>query len=94
VLSLVRIGGGRRPQAGDNVQLFSTALLKGLEAAVADPDEAGTILQKYAPTAGPGSAAAELTVMAPYVRGSGGPLGTVLAERLLLPWVRATTSAR
>jgi NitT/TauT family transport system substrate-binding protein len=66
----------------DRVRKFSAALLKGLEAAIANPDEAGTILKKYAPTADPRSAAAELTVMAPYVRGSGGPLGTLDQRRI------------
>ncbi|WP_236717980.1 ABC transporter substrate-binding protein [Actinoplanes sp. TFC3] len=52
----------------DKVKKFSAALLKGLDDAITKPDEAGTILKKYVATANPKSAAAELTLMGPFVR--------------------------
>jgi len=68
----------------EKVKKFSAALLKGLEAAIASPDEAGTILKKAVPTANPASAAAELTLMAPFVRSeaSGVPVGALDSQRV------------
>jgi NitT/TauT family transport system substrate-binding protein len=71
-------------QNPEKVRKFTTALLKGLEAAVTNPDEAGQILKKYVPTANPTAAAAELKLMAAYVRsdGSGVPVGALDAQRV------------
>jgi NitT/TauT family transport system substrate-binding protein len=68
----------------EKVKKFSAALLKGLDYAIANPAEAGQILQKAVPTAIPESAAAELTLMAPFVRpeASGVPVGALDSERV------------
>lgn len=50
------------------VRRFTAALLKGLSDAIDHPAEAGEILRKYVPGADPVAAAAETTLMAPYVR--------------------------
>jgi NitT/TauT family transport system substrate-binding protein len=47
---------------------FRTALLRGLEYAMANPAEAGQILARYAPEADPEVAAAETELMIPYAR--------------------------
>ncbi|MGC4893959.1 ABC transporter substrate-binding protein [Micromonospora sp. DT31] len=61
------------------VKRFTAALLKGLEYSLANPDEAGEILKKNVPAAVPAAAAAELKLMAAYVRSSnsGTALGTL-----------------
>ena len=64
----------------EKVKAFSQALLKGLEDAIGNPQEAGTILKKYVPTTVPESAAAELTLMAPFVQGA--PLGSLDKARV------------
>ena len=68
----------------DKVKKFSAALLKGLADSIDNPAEAGTIMQKYVKTAKPAGVAAELTLMAPYVRSaaSGVPVGALDAERV------------
>jgi NitT/TauT family transport system substrate-binding protein len=68
----------------EKVKKFTAALLKGLEDAIASPDEAGTILKKNVQTANPQSAAAELTLMAPFVRSeaSGVPVGALDSQRV------------
>jgi NitT/TauT family transport system substrate-binding protein len=68
----------------DKVKKFSTALLKGLEAAITSPAEAGQLLKKYVPTANPQAAAAELQLMAAFVRsdGSGVPVGALDSQRV------------
>ena len=68
----------------EKVKKFTAALLKGLEDAIANPDEAGKLLQKNVPTANPTSAAAELTLMAPFVRSeaSGVPVGALDSQRV------------
>jgi NitT/TauT family transport system substrate-binding protein len=68
----------------EKVKKFSAALLKGLETSITSPDEAGSILQKYVPTANPKSAAAELTLMAPFVRSeaSGVSVGALDNQRV------------
>ncbi|MFI7598502.1 ABC transporter substrate-binding protein [Actinoplanes sp. NPDC049681] len=68
----------------DKVKKFTEALLKGLQDSITNPDEAGTILKKYVPTADPKSAAAELTLMAPFVRSeaSGVPVGALDSQRV------------
>jgi NitT/TauT family transport system substrate-binding protein len=68
----------------DKVKKFSAALLKGLSDSIDNPAEAGKIMQKYVQTANPEGVAAELTLMAPYVRSSaaGIPVGALDAERV------------
>lgn len=52
------------------VKRFTAALLKGLEYSLANPKEAGEILKKNVEAANPLAAAAELELMAAYVRSS------------------------
>ncbi|KXK63632.1 hypothetical protein AWW66_02475 [Micromonospora rosaria] len=61
------------------VKRFSAALLKGLEYALAHPQEAGDILKKNVEASVPAAAAAELSLMAGYVRSNntGTALGTL-----------------
>ena len=68
----------------EKVKKFNEALLKGLSDSIDNPAEAGKILQKYVQTANPDGAAAELTLMAPYVRSAaaGVPVGALDAERV------------
>ena len=53
------------------VKRFTAALLKGLEYSLANPKEAGEILKKNVDAANPAAAAAELELMAAYVRSGG-----------------------
>jgi NitT/TauT family transport system substrate-binding protein len=55
----------------DLVRRFAQALLKGLVYAVEHPEEAGQILHRRVPAQDPATAAAELTLMRPYVRVNG-----------------------
>ena len=66
------------------VKRFTAALLKGLEYALANPQEAADILKKNVPAAVPAAAAAELQLMAGYVRSSnsGTALGTLDSGRV------------
>jgi NitT/TauT family transport system substrate-binding protein len=68
----------------EKVKKFSAALLKGLSDSIDNPAEAGKALQKAVPTANPDGAAAELTLMAPFVRSaaSGVPVGALDKERV------------
>jgi NitT/TauT family transport system substrate-binding protein len=68
----------------DMVKKFTQALLKGLEYAIENPKEAGEILKKYVPEANPAAAAAELELMAAFVRseGSGSAIGTIDSQRI------------
>jgi NitT/TauT family transport system substrate-binding protein len=61
------------------VKRFTQALLKGLEYSLAHPDEAGQVLKKNVAAANERSAAAELQLMAAYVRSSnsGTAIGTL-----------------
>lgn len=70
----------RRQLAADNPRLvrrFNTALLRGLEYALDNPDEAGEILAVDQPELDAEVAAAELRLMEPYVRQPGVPLGSI-----------------
>jgi NitT/TauT family transport system substrate-binding protein len=58
-------------QKPDLVRRFTGALLKGLQYAVDNPEEAGQILHKYVPTQDATVAAGELTLMKQYVSSSG-----------------------
>lgn len=66
------------------VKRFTAALLKGLEYALTNPQEAADILKKNVPAAVPAAAAAELQLMAGYVRSSnsGTALGTLDSGRV------------
>ncbi|MFG3418265.1 ABC transporter substrate-binding protein [Micromonospora sp. NPDC047730] len=66
------------------VKRFTAALMKGLEYSLANPQEAGNILKKNVDAANPASAAAELQLMAGYVRSSnsGTQLGTLDSGRV------------
>jgi len=68
----------------DRVKKFSDALLKGLQDAITNPDEAGTILKKYVDTAVPASASAELKLMGAFVKSeaSGVPVGALDSQRV------------
>ncbi|WP_097322368.1 ABC transporter substrate-binding protein [Paractinoplanes atraurantiacus] len=68
----------------EKVKKFNEALLKGLQDSIDNPADAGKILTKYVPTAKPEGAAAELTLMGPYVRSAaaGIPVGALDAERV------------
>jgi NitT/TauT family transport system substrate-binding protein len=71
-------------QNPDKVKKFTAALLKGLQDSVTNPTEAGKILKKYVPAAIPQAAAAELTLMGPFVRSeaSGVPVGALDSQRV------------
>ncbi|MGX6605774.1 ABC transporter substrate-binding protein [Micromonosporaceae bacterium Da 78-11] len=68
----------------EKVKKFSAALLRGLSDSIDNPAEAGKTMQKYVQTANPEGVAAELTLMAPYVRSAaaGIPVGALDAERV------------
>jgi NitT/TauT family transport system substrate-binding protein len=68
----------------EKVKKFTEALLKGLQDSITNPTEAGTILKKYVSTANPEAAAAELTLMGPFVRSeaSGVPVGALDNQRV------------
>ncbi|WP_433344713.1 ABC transporter substrate-binding protein [Micromonospora sp. CA-111912] len=68
----------------DMVKRFSAALIKGLEYALTNPQEAGDILKKNVDAGNPAAAAAELRLMAGYVRSSnsGTQIGTLDSGRV------------
>ncbi|BCJ60209.1 ABC transporter substrate-binding protein [Micromonospora endophytica] len=68
----------------EQVKRFTEALLKGLEYALTNPQEAAEILAKNAEAVNPAAAAAELQLMAGYVRSSnsGTALGTLDSGRV------------
>ncbi|MEU7956712.1 ABC transporter substrate-binding protein [Micromonospora humida] len=68
----------------EKVKKFTAALLKGLEYALANPQEAATILKKNVDATNPAAAAAELQLMAGYVRSSnsGTAIGTLDSDRV------------
>jgi NitT/TauT family transport system substrate-binding protein len=72
----------RQDPAG--VRRFTAALLKGLAWAVAHPEESGQILARHVPKTDAGAAAAELQLMAGYVRTGRAdvPLGHLDSERV------------
>ncbi|MGP4013771.1 ABC transporter substrate-binding protein [Streptomyces sp. 4N124] len=71
-------------QEPEMVQRFTAALLKGLEYSLAHSKEAAEILKRNVDATNPAAAAAELELMAAYVRpeGSGTALGTVDSGRV------------
>jgi NitT/TauT family transport system substrate-binding protein len=68
----------------DLVKRFTTALLKGLQYAIDNPREAADILVKNQPTQKVEPAAAELELMAAYVRssGAGAAVGALDSQRV------------
>ncbi|ROO51836.1 NitT/TauT family transport system substrate-binding protein [Micromonospora sp. Llam0] len=66
------------------VKRFSAALLKGLEYSITNPEEAGEILAKNVEEANPAAAAAELELMAAFVKStsSGVPVGALDSQRI------------
>ena len=68
----------------EKVKKFSAALLRGLEDSINNPAEAGEFLKKNEPTANPQGAAAELTLMGPFVKSeaSGVPVGALDSQRV------------
>lgn len=64
----------------DAVQRFRDALLRGLEDALANPEEAGKILADNVPTANAQAAAVELQLMQPYAGNA--PYGTIDPARI------------
>jgi len=68
----------------EKVKKFTAALLKGLQDAINNPTEAGTILKKYDPASNPQAAAAEVTLMGPFVKSeaSGVPVGALDSQRV------------
>ncbi|MFF3864654.1 ABC transporter substrate-binding protein [Micromonospora sp. NPDC001898] len=68
----------------DMVKRFSAALMKGLEHALTNPQEAADILKKNVDASNPVAAAAELQLMAGYVRSSnsGTQIGTLDSGRV------------
>lgn len=66
----------------DTVRRFSQALTKALVYAIDHPDEAGQILQKNVPSAAAAPAAAEIKLMADFVRPVGGDVGAIDTARL------------
>lgn len=64
------------------VQRFLSALLRGLEYTLDNPDEAGEILASHEEGQDPEVAAAELRLMDPYVREGNTPLGNIDEVRL------------
>jgi NitT/TauT family transport system substrate-binding protein len=66
----------------DRTKRFAEALLKGLQYAIDNPDEAGKILNKAVPEQDPAIAAQELKIMSSYVKTASGKLGIVEEERV------------
>ena len=58
-------------QEPDVVQRFVSALMRGLEYSIENPEETGEILVKYQPEQNAVVAAAEVEIMAPFVRPEG-----------------------
>lgn len=71
-------------QEPEVVQRFVDALLRGLEYSIEHPEETGEILATYVPEQNPQAAAAEVEIMAPFVRPEGftEPIGTIDQERV------------
>lgn len=69
----------------DLVRRFNTGLLRGLEAAIADPAAAARALKEMVPATDEAAAAAEIELMAPYVTAELGPdesIGTLEGSRV------------
>ncbi|WP_207781909.1 ABC transporter substrate-binding protein [Phytoactinopolyspora limicola] len=64
------------------VERFIGALMKGLEYSVENPEETGEILQGVEPTQNVDVAAAEVTIMAEYVRGDVDVVGSIDPDRV------------
>jgi NitT/TauT family transport system substrate-binding protein len=68
----------------DKVKKFTAALLHGLQDSISNPDGGGQTLAKDVPATNPKSAAAELTLMGPFVKSaaSGVPVGALDSQRI------------
>lgn len=68
----------------DLVRRFTSALMRGLEYALDNPEEAGQILAKYDEAADAAVAARELELMAPFARplNPGDPFGVIDRDRI------------
>src|SRR5262249_27293248 len=66
----------------DLVQRFSAALLKGFAYSLANPDEAGRILNQAVSTTPAAIAAGELRAMTPYVSLNGSAIGAIDPSRM------------
>ncbi|NUT08091.1 MAG: ABC transporter substrate-binding protein [Hamadaea sp.] len=66
----------------DLIKRINGALIKGLKYAIDNPDEAGQILAGEVPTAKAATAAAELKIMASFVRGSSSVIGALEQDRV------------
>jgi NitT/TauT family transport system substrate-binding protein len=68
----------------DKVKKFTAALLHGLQDSITDPAAAGQTLAKDVPATNAQSAAAELTLMGPFVKSaaSGVPVGALDSQRI------------
>lgn len=68
----------------DKVKKFTEALLKGLQDSINNPTEAAEALAKNVPNTNKNSAAAELTLMGPFVKSaaSGVPVGALDSQRI------------
>lgn len=64
------------------VERFVGALMKGLEYSIENPEETGRILQQAQPTQDPDVAAAEVEIMADYVRGDADVVGSMEHDRV------------
>jgi NitT/TauT family transport system substrate-binding protein len=68
----------------DLVQRFNRALMRGLEDAIANPEEAGQILEQHVPEMNGEVAAQEVVLMEPYVQPlvPGAPFGSMDEQRV------------
>jgi NitT/TauT family transport system substrate-binding protein len=64
------------------VERFIGALMKGLEYSIENPEETAQILLKAQPTQNPDVAAAEVEIMADYVRGDADVIGSIDPARV------------
>lgn len=68
----------------EKVKKFTAALLHGLQDSITNPTEGGQTLAKDVPATNPQAAAAELTLMGPFVKSaaSGVPVGALDSQRI------------
>lgn len=71
-------------QEPDVVQRFITALMRGLEYSIENPEETGQILVQYQPEQNEQVAAGEVVIMAPFVRPEGftDPVGSIDSSKI------------
>ena len=66
----------------DRVKRFNEAMLKGLQYGIDNPAEAGKIYAKYQKLQPEPVAAAEMTLLGPYVKGAGDAVGALDEQRV------------